>query len=297
VILKICFNLQTKKRKEFMMAIKSFAEKIKDDFKTPAIEDREAVSRARPKAFPGARLIPLSEVSPDPDQPRKKFDQKKLEELIGSVKSKGVIDPVTVRPIEDEDGYKIITGERRYKAALQAELQEIPCIVKEVSDEEALTLQLIENLQREDLSLIDESAALKRLLDKGYTQAKLAEMIGKSQPYISQALKILDVPKNILEEAKELDLTKEHMLQLLKAKDPGEVWKQVKSGSTAEQVKEAVKKEKPSKGRPKIKPWTWKPEDKSFIVSIKFKQANFETQEIIQALEKLVEQLRKDLKR
>lgn len=276
------------------MGKKSFAEKIKDDFKAPVIEEKEAPDRKRTKAFPGARLIPLLDISPDPEQPRKKFDQKKLEELVDSIKSKGVIEPITVRPVEDEGGYKIVIGERRYKAALQAGLQEIPCIVKEVSDEEALTLQLIENLQREELAPIDEAAALKRLLHKGYSQAKVAGMIGKSQPYISQALKILELPKAILEEAKKTDVSKEHMLQLSKAEEPEqlELWEGIKTGSTAEQVKAAVTKEKPSKGRPKIKPWTWKPEDKSFTVSIKFKKQDYNKGEVILALEQALKKLK-----
>jgi ParB family chromosome partitioning protein len=274
------------------VAKKSFTEKIKDDFKVPVIEEKEAADRKRAKPVPGARLIPLSDISLDSGQPRKKLDEEKLSDLAASIKSKGVIEPITVR--QADEGYMIITGERRYKAAQLAGLEEIPCIVKQVTDEETLTYQLIENLQREDLSPIDEAAALKKLLGTGLTQAQTAKMIGKSQPYISQALKILDLPQNILEEAERTEVAKESLLQLTKAKEPEQlqIWEDLKAGSTAEDVKVAVKKEKPSKGRPRIKPWTWKPEDKSFTVSIKFKNKDYDEEEIIKALVQLVDALR-----
>ena len=273
------------------MAKKSFAEKIKDDAKPIAIlEEKEVPSKARSKAVPGARLIPLSDISLDPDQPRKKLDEEKLEELAASIRNKGVIEPVTVRIIDD--GYMVVTGERRYKAAQQAGLEEIPCIIKHLSDEEVLAYQLIENLQREDLSPIDEATALKKLAETGLNQSEVAKLIGKSQPYISKLLKILELPKSILKEAQELDVSKEHMLNLLKSKNPEQLWDQIKGGATAEQIKEAVKK--PSKGRPKIKPWTWKPEDKSFTVSIKFKKSEYDREQVIQALEGLIQELREE---
>ncbi len=275
------------------MAKKDFKEKIKGDLKPVAIPDeKEVPSKTRTKAVPGARLIPLSDISLDPNQPRKKADKEKLDELAASVKSKGIIEPITVRFVEGN--YMIITGERRYKAAQLAGLSEIPCVIKEVSDEEVLTLQLIENLQREDLSPIDEAAALKKLTGAGLNQTDIAKLIGKSQPYISQALKILELPQAILEEAKEIEVSKEHMLQLSKAKEPEQLqlWEGIKTGTTAEEIKAAVKKEKPSRGRPKIKPWTWKPEDKSFTIQIKFKKNDYGKEELIRALVKLVDDLK-----
>lgn len=275
------------------MAKKSFTEKIKGDLKPVAIPDeKEVPSKARTKAVPGARLIPLSDISLDPNQPRKKTDKEKLDELAASVKGKGIIEPITVRFVEGN--YMIITGERRYKAAQLAGLSEIPCVIKEVSDEEVLTLQLIENLQREDLSPIDEAAALKRLLDSGFTQVQVAKQIGKSQPYISKSLRILELPKAIIEEAQKIEVSKEQMLQLSKAKEPEQLqlWENIKAGTTAEEIKTAVKKEKPSRGRPKIKPWTWKPEDKSFTIQIKFNKNDYGKEELIRALVKLVDELK-----
>jgi ParB family chromosome partitioning protein len=275
------------------MSKKSFAEKIKEDFQpTPVAEEKKVPSKARTKAVPGARLIPLSDISLDSNQPRKKLDEEKLEELAASIRNKGVIEPVTVRLIDN--GYMVVTGERRYRAAQLAGLEEIPCIIKHLSDEEVLVYQLIENLQREDLSPIDEATALKKLAETGLNQTDIAQKIGKSQPYISKLLKILELPKSILEEAQKLEVSKEHMLQLLKSKNPEQLWEQIKSGATAQEVKEKVKKEKSSKGRPKIKPWTWKPEDKSFTVSIKFRSQDYDKNEVIQTLQQLINKLREE---
>ena len=277
------------------MGKKSFAEKIKEDFKpVAALEEKEVPSKARTKAVPGARLIPVSDIIPDPKQPRKNLDDEKLGELAASIRNKGVIEPVTVRLIDD--GYMVVTGERRYKAAQLAGLEEIPCIIKHLSDEEVLAYQLIENLQREDLSLIDEATALKKLTQAGLNQSEVAKVIGKSQPYISKLLKILELPKAIIEEAQKIEVSIEHMLQLSKAKEPEQLqlWENIKTGTTAEEIKAEVKKKKPSKGRPKIKPWTWKPEDKSFTVSIRFRSQDYDKNEVVRALEQLIQELKKD---
>jgi len=271
---------------------KDFKGKIQEDLKAPVLEEK-AEGKPRLKAFPGARLIPLSDISPDPDQPRTKLSQEKLNDLVDSVKSTGIIEPITVR--EDEHGYRVVTGERRFKAAQLAGLQEIPCILKKLDEKGVLTHQLIENLQREDLSPIDEAAALKRLLDSGFTQVQVAKQIGKSQPYISKSLRILELPKAIIEEAQKIEVSKEHMLQLSKAKEPEQLqlWENIKTGTTAEEIKAEVKKKKPSKGRPKIKPWTWKPEDKSFTVSIRFRSQDYDKNEVVRALEQLIQELKK----
>lgn len=246
------------------MTKKDFKEKIGDDFKAAVIEEKPSAGRKRTKAFPGARLIPLSDIRPDTGQPRKNFSKAKLEELAESIRSKGIIEPITVR--QSEDGYTIITGERRYKAAKKAGLNEIPCIIKEADDEDVLTYQLIENLQREDLNPVEESYALKKLSDRKIKQADIAKLIGKSQPYISQSLKILELPEDVLEKA-------------------------LKEGTPKEQLLQQLRKPKP-KGKPKAKPWTWKPEDKSFSVSIRFKKKEYNKEKVIEALEQILEELR-----
>jgi len=276
------------------MAKKTFVEKIKDDFKPVSlIPEAETPTRERTRAVPGARLIPLTDIMPDPEQPRKKLDKEKLDELAASIQSKGVIEPITVRFIEGDNKYQIVTGERRYKAAKIAGLKEIPCIIKELDDGEALTYQLIENLQREDLSPVDEATALKRLIDNDFTQARISKLIGKSQPYVSQALKILDLPETILKEAQEKNLSKEHYLQLVKSEDPEKLWQQIqKTGGTAKEIKQKIDKQKPSRGRPKAKTWSWKPEDKSFTLSIRFHKKDFNKEELVKALNTFIKEIR-----
>jgi len=244
---------------------KSFKEKIRKDFKPAALEDRP-VEGVRTKAVPGARLIPLSEIHPDPEQPRKTFGRVKFEELLESVKSKGVIEPLSVK--RDEKGYKIIIGERRFNAAKKAGLAEVPCIIKDIGEAEVLEYQLIENLQRESLKPVEEAEAFKRLSDKGHTQLEIAGLVGKSQPYISQSLKILSLPKEILDKALKENIPKEVLLKMLE------------------------KPKKPERGRPKVKPWTWKPEGKEFTVQIKFKKKDYGRDDIIRSLEQLLQNLR-----
>jgi ParB family chromosome partitioning protein len=277
------------------VAKKTFKGTIKKDSgHIPTVsEEDEQVARARTKPIRKAKLIPVSEIVPDPNQPRKKFDQEKLHELADSIRSVGIIEPLTVRFLENDSRYQIVTGERRFKAAQLADLEEIPCIVKELTDQEATTYQLIENLQTEELSPIEQANGIKTLTDNGFTQSEVAKRIGKSQPFVSQILKILELPPNILKEAEQNPtVSKEHLLQLVNSKNPEELWKEIKKGKTAREIKEEVQKEKPSMEKPK--PWTWKPEDKSFTVAIKFKTSDFNKDQIIKALEHTLKELKKE---
>jgi ParB/RepB/Spo0J family partition protein len=252
------------------VAKKTFKDKIQGEFtEVGVLAEQSPGAKQKTKPVPGARLIPIGQVSPDDGQPRKRFDKEKLEELAASIKSKGVIEPITVL-YSDNGQYRIITGERRYKASKMAGLKEIPCIIRQVSEQDILTIQLIENLQRENLNPVEEALALKKLMDNGTKQKDAAKLIGKSQPYISQSLKILELPDKVLQEA-------------------------LKNGTPKEQLLQDVKDQKPKgtkKGRPKIKPWTWKPDDKSFAVSIKFSKKDYDKGKVIEALEQIIEQLK-----
>jgi ParB family chromosome partitioning protein len=276
------------------MAKKSFTEDIKSDFTPVSLEEeKEGKARARAKPFPGARLIPLSEIIPDPNQPRKSVDKESIEELAQSIRSEGLVEPITVRFIEGDGNYMIVTGERRFKASKMAGLPEIPCIVKELTDQETLTFQIIENLQREDLKPVEEAHALKRLIENGMTQTQASKHTGKSQPYISQSIKILDLPEAILEEAEKMETCKEALLQLTKAENPEALWKEIKEGgATAKDIKKKVGKEKKPKGKAKSKLWTWKPEDKAFTVSIRFAKKHFDKEDLLKALNSLLKELK-----
>ena len=142
--------------------------------------------------------IQLSDITPNPYQPRKNFDQEKITELAQSIKEKGVIQPIIVR--KHNGKYELIIGERRFKAAQFAQLTEIPAIVKDSSDDELLEMALIENVQREDLNPLEEGRAYKTILERDrITQEELSLRIGKSRSYIANMMRILELPKKILE--------------------------------------------------------------------------------------------------
>jgi ParB family transcriptional regulator, chromosome partitioning protein len=248
------------------MSRKSFKEQIKDDFSAKDFPKESRPKRIKTKPLQGARLIPLSEIHPDPGQPRTKISRNSLDELALSIAAQGVIEPITA--FKAEDGYQIITGERRFKAAKQAGLEEIPCIIKNLSNDEIIICQIIENLQRENLNPVEEARALKKLKDQGHSQAKIGDMVGKSQPYISQSLKILSLTSDILQIALKENWPKEKLLEMVN------------------------RKKRKKLGRPKVKPWTWRPKDKEFSVSIKFSRQNYDKYQIIKALELVLQELK-----
>jgi ParB family chromosome partitioning protein len=140
------------------------------------------------------QLLPLAKVQPNPKQPRRVFDEDKLAELSQSIREQGVLQPILVRPTGKN--WQIVAGERRYKAALLAGLKQIPCIVRELSDNATLEIALIENIQRQNLNPLEEAASYQELLDKfGYTQQELGEKLGKSRVYIANTLRLLALPK------------------------------------------------------------------------------------------------------
>lgn len=144
-------------------------------------------------------LLPLQSVSPNPNQPRRSFDEGSLAELTASVREQGILQPILVRPLAGKPGkYEIVAGERRYRAATQAGLKHIPAIVKPLEDKTTLEIALIENIQRQDLNPLEEAASYRELLDNyNYTQAQLAEKLGKSRVYLANTMRLLALPEDI----------------------------------------------------------------------------------------------------
>ena len=144
-------------------------------------------------------LLPLQSVSPNPNQPRRSFDEGSLAELTASVREQGILQPILVRPSAGKPGkYEIVAGERRYRAATQAGLKHIPAIVKPLEDKTTLEIALIENIQRQDLNPLEEAASYRELLDNyNYTQAQLAEKLGKSRVYLANTMRLLALPEDI----------------------------------------------------------------------------------------------------
>lgn len=145
----------------------------------------------------GTATLRVSEIEPNRSQPRKHFDPSALEELCDSIREHGVLQPLVVRPT-DGGGYQLVAGERRWRAARMAELTEVPVVIKEMTDAEAMEIALIENLQREDLDPIEEALGYKDLMDNlGMTQEDVAKRLGKSRPAIANALRLLSLPDNV----------------------------------------------------------------------------------------------------
>ena len=143
--------------------------------------------------------LPLREIEPDPDQPRKTFDDETLAELSASIAEHGLLQPIAVRP-KPSGGYLIVAGERRWRASRMAGLTEVPVIVKDVTDEQAMELALVENLQREDLDPVEEAAGIRELMTRcDLTQEQAARKLGKSRSALANSLRLLSLPETVLE--------------------------------------------------------------------------------------------------
>jgi ParB family chromosome partitioning protein len=155
----------------------------------------------------------IEEIRPNRSQPRKYFDESKLQELTDSIKEKGILEPLIVRKVAE--GYELIVGERRWRAAQKAGLKEVPILIKEAEDGEALELSLIENLQRQDLNPIEEAEALKGLIEEGISQEELATRIGKDRTTISNSLRLLKLPSEVRNQLLQNRITPGHARAIL----------------------------------------------------------------------------------
>ncbi len=172
--------------------------------------------------------IPLTKISANPNQPRERFDADAFSELVASIGKHGIMQPIVVRP--KEDGFELVAGERRWRAAKKAGMTEIPAIVRQSSDSESLQLALVENIQREDLTPIEEAVAYKRLTDEfGCKQAELAELVGKNRATVANTMRLLGLPDLLREMLSDRRLSPGHARALLTL------------GSRDEQEKLAVK--------------------------------------------------------
>jgi len=178
----------------------------------------KAIPSASTKAAPSAPAeapepeaqLDVSQLRPNRRQPRTEFDEQSLEELAASIRAQGVLQPILVRPLGDDE-YEIVAGERRYRAAQRAGLHEVPVIVRELTDAESLEIALIENVQRADLSPLEEARAYQQLIDDfAHTQDEIAERVGKSRPAVANALRLLRLPDAVKEELSRGHLTAGH---------------------------------------------------------------------------------------
>lgn len=163
---------------------------------------------------PAERQVPISAIHPNPRQPRRYFNEAKIAELSESIRNQGILQPLVVRKIPQ--GYELILGERRFRAAQRARLERVPVIVKEVSDAESLEMALVENIQREELTPIEEALAYRQLMEEFHlTQEQVAQRVGKSRPVVTNLLRVLNLPEEIKEQVDSGALTVGHARALL----------------------------------------------------------------------------------
>ena len=175
----------------------------------------EAVGRST-----GVRVIPIDHITPNPQQPRLVFDQETLDELAASIREHGVLQPILVRPLGSNE-YQLIAGERRWRASRAAGHDTIPALVEDIDDDTALEIAIIENLQREDLSPLDEAAMFERMVNEhGYSLRKLAQKLGKDKGYLENRLRLADAPPEIRELVSLRKDTLSHAYELMKVTDP-----------------------------------------------------------------------------
>lgn len=206
----------------------------------------------------GVRMLPIGALTPGPFQPRQTFNDEALEGLAASIREKGVLEPVLVRPTPgQEDRYQIIAGERRWRAAQRAQQHEIPVIVRGFSDVDAMEIALIENLHREDLTALEEAEAYRRLIDDfGHTQERLAQAISKSRSHVANTLRLLGLPDAVKARIREGELSAGHARALLTADDPESLAAEVVAkGLNVRQTEKLAQRGKPgATGRPRGRP-------------------------------------------
>lgn len=173
--------------------------------------------------------LPIERLHPNPNQPRRSFPEAELDDLAASVREKGVIQPLIVRPHPDRlSEYEIVAGERRWRAAQKAQLHELPVLVRLLTDTEVLELAIVENIQRSDLNPLDEALGYRQLMDRfGHTQERLGEALGKSRSHIANLLRLLTLPEPVLSYLREGRLTAGHARALVTAIDPTALARQV----------------------------------------------------------------------
>ncbi len=168
----------------------------------------------------GVRMIPLDRIEPNPDQPRMEFDEASLDELAASIREHGVLQPILVRPRE-QGRYQLVAGERRWRASKRAGLESIPALIEDIDDDTALEIAIIENLQREDLSPLEEAMLYDRMVrEHGYSIRRLAQKLGKDKGYLENRLRLADAPPEIKELVSVRKDTLSHAYELLKVSDP-----------------------------------------------------------------------------
>jgi ParB family chromosome partitioning protein len=241
---------------------------------------------------PIGRVVPIDLLDPNPHQPRQVMGD--LSELMASVAEKGIIEPLIVRQVGSR--FQIIAGERRYHAAVQVGLRDVPVVIRDVSDAEVMELALVENLQRKDLTAFEEAEALHQLAHKcGYTHEDMARKLGKSRTSVTESLALNNMPDEVRNLCRLADISsKSTLLTIVRQGDPNRMLALVeKLAGQGNATRQAVREEvsKPA-ARPKAFVFAFRPPTKAFNLRLQFSKSKVERDEIIDALEGIIRELR-----
>ena len=216
------------------------------------IGDMATVEGARVTESGGIKKLPVEFIIANRSNPRRSFDPEQLEDLTNSIREKGVMQPLLVRPSNDPNIFELIAGERRWRAAQKAGLHDVPVIVRDVDDKEALELAIIENVQRADLNPLEEAMGYGQLIEQfEYTQQDLAQVIGKSRSHVANTLRLLRLPEDVRGMVASGTLTAGHARTLITAEDPAALAQQIVSGGLSVREAEALSQQRDVAGKRK----------------------------------------------
>lgn len=202
----------------------------------------------------GSKRLPVEFIIANRANPRRSFDPEQLEELTNSIREKGVMSPLLVRPTDDPNIFELIAGERRWRAAQKAGLHDVPVIIREVDDKEALELAIIENVQRADLNALEEAMGYGQLIEQfDYTQQDLAQVIGKSRSHVANTLRLLKLPEDVRGMVASGTLTAGHARTLITVDDPGHLARQIVERGLSVREAEALSQHRGPLPRPKVR--------------------------------------------
>ena len=243
---------------------------------------------------PVGRLVPIAQVDPNPDQPRQVMGD--LSELMASIAEKGIIEPLVVR--QRGARYQIIAGERRYQAAVQIGVSEVPVIIREVDESEVIEIALIENIQRKDLTPFEEGEALQTLAENhGHTHEELARHLGKSRTSITESLNLQSMPQEVKNLCRLADInSKSLLLEIVRQRDPKKMVALIKKmtsegGATRARARQVSDKRKSRKARAFV--YNYKAPNKAFDMRLSFRKSRVPRHTLIEALEGILKELRR----
>jgi len=258
----------------------------------------EELSQQQPAAV--GRMIAVDKIDPNPEQPRTEFGD--LTELTASIADKGVLEPLLVKPSRSTGRWMIIAGERRWRAARQAGLLEVPCVEMEVDEGAVAEIALIENMQRKDLTVWEEADGLMALCERfGYTHEEVARKVGKSRSTVTEALSIAAIPPDVREICRQADVSaKSMLLQIVRQPDDDGMRRLAKEivsrGLTRDDAREVRRQEMGPRITPDAKPFTFKyvSPGKEFSLEVRFRRANVDPEDVAAALISAAESVESD---